>query len=108
MNGVPLVDSNSSLWNLTISDRSMKFRYSIRDILWLVTLIAVLAAWWVDRQIQTKKCNLKLNEYAARCVEFIKAIRLNAMELSETIDFSIPDDSLSANEMGNEPRVDLE
>ena len=25
------------------------FRFTIRDVLWLMVVVAVLAAWWVDR-----------------------------------------------------------
>jgi len=26
----------------------MRFRFTIRDLLWLTTLVAVLLAWWAD------------------------------------------------------------
>ncbi len=26
------------------------FRFSVRDLLWLTALVAVLVAWWVDRR----------------------------------------------------------
>jgi hypothetical protein len=28
----------------------MKFRFSIRDLLWLTALVAVLLAWWIDHR----------------------------------------------------------
>ena len=28
----------------------MRFRFSIRDLLWLTALVAVLVAWWLDHQ----------------------------------------------------------
>jgi hypothetical protein len=27
----------------------MKLRFSVRDLLWLTALVAVLVAWWIDR-----------------------------------------------------------
>jgi hypothetical protein len=30
-------------------------RFTIRDLLWLTLLAAVLVAWWVDRRAQTKR-----------------------------------------------------
>jgi hypothetical protein len=29
---------------------SMSFRFTIRDLLWLTVVVAVLVAWWVDRR----------------------------------------------------------
>ena len=28
----------------------MRFRFTIRDLLWLTVVVAVLAAWWVDNR----------------------------------------------------------
>jgi hypothetical protein len=33
----------------TEADIAMKLRFSIRDLLWLTALCAVLVAWWIDR-----------------------------------------------------------
>ena len=30
-------------------------RFTIRDLLWLTLLAAVLVAWWVDRRAQAKR-----------------------------------------------------
>ena len=30
-------------------------RFTIRDLLWLTLLAAVLVAWWVDRRAQTAR-----------------------------------------------------
>jgi hypothetical protein len=32
----------------------MRLRFSIRDLLWLTALGAVLVAWWVDHQRQAE------------------------------------------------------
>jgi hypothetical protein len=31
------------------------FRFTIRDVLWLTVLVAVLVAWWVDRERVAKR-----------------------------------------------------
>jgi hypothetical protein len=28
------------------------FRFTIRDVLWLTVVVAILAAWWIDRRRQ--------------------------------------------------------
>jgi hypothetical protein len=33
----------------------MRFRFSIRDLLWLTALVAVLTAWWIDHRRLTAK-----------------------------------------------------
>jgi hypothetical protein len=37
--------------------RSMKLRFSIRDLLWLTALCAVLVAWWMDHKPQRYEIN---------------------------------------------------
>src|SRR5262245_13509778 len=37
------------VWYSNSKTPSVKSRFSIRDLLWLTALAAVLVAWWVDR-----------------------------------------------------------
>jgi hypothetical protein len=38
----------------------MRLRFSIRDLLWLTALVAVLVAWWVDhRQLSENRYTIK-------------------------------------------------
>ena len=38
----------------------MRFRFTIRDLLWLTALVAVLLAWWLDRrQIQATNAEIQ-------------------------------------------------
>jgi len=34
----------------------MKIQFSIRDLLWLTALVAVLMAWWADRSHLQSRC----------------------------------------------------
>lgn len=48
------------------------FRFSIRDVLWLTMLAAVLAAWWVDHSGQEARLSkLKSDAYMSRAVDGI-------------------------------------
>jgi hypothetical protein len=31
------------------------FRFSIRDLLWLIVVAAILCAWWLDRERQAAR-----------------------------------------------------
>src|SRR6476660_5049810 len=42
----------------------MRFRFTIRDLLWLTALIAVLVAWWVDHTRMTTE--LLVNDAIAK------------------------------------------
>ena len=38
----------------------MRFRFTIRDLLWLTALVAVLAAWWIENaDIKRERAMLK-------------------------------------------------
>ncbi len=40
----------------------MKFRYSVRDLLWLTLLSAVLTSWWIDNRRLSNLLEESLNE----------------------------------------------
>ena len=40
------------------------FRFTIRDLLWLTALVAVLVAWWVDRSKLSRELRLELDRFA--------------------------------------------
>jgi hypothetical protein len=42
----------------------MKLRFSIRDLLWLTALSAVLVAWWIDRTRLAKLLEKYNKEYS--------------------------------------------
>jgi hypothetical protein len=33
----------------------MRFRFTIRDLLWLTALVAIVGAWWHDRALYTRE-----------------------------------------------------
>jgi hypothetical protein len=38
----------------------MRFRFSIRDLLWLTALVAMAAGWWLDhRRVQTQNAEIQ-------------------------------------------------
>lgn len=37
-------------------------RFTIRDIIWLTTLVAVLVAWWMDRRTTTLRREQELQQ----------------------------------------------
>jgi hypothetical protein len=43
----------------------MRFRFSIRDLLWLTALLAVCVAWWVDRHRQVAPAAMKIYPFMA-------------------------------------------
>ena len=48
------------------------FRFSIRDILWLTMLAAVLVAWWVDHRSQEMRLSkLKADLHMSRAFDGI-------------------------------------
>jgi hypothetical protein len=50
------------------------FRFTIRDVLWLTALVAVLAAWWVDRsQLDAYARKLKSDFQMQRAFDDISA-----------------------------------
>jgi hypothetical protein len=44
-------------------------RFTIRDLLWLTLLVAVLVAWWVDRQAMNRRIE-ELERVTARMFLF--------------------------------------
>ena len=55
----------------------MRLRFSIRDLLWLTLVVAILVAWWVDhRRIQDDNVRhwLKLYEETGEYGELRKAL----------------------------------
>jgi hypothetical protein len=51
-------------------------KFSIRDLLWLLTLAAVLTAWWVDRSRLAQEIEREQLEEAKRM--YIEAVRMAA------------------------------
>ena len=52
---------------------AMRFRFTIRDLLWLTALVAVLLAWWVDRRSNQRQF---ANEYNALRDDFVNLRQL--------------------------------
>ena len=47
----------------------MRLRFTIRDLLWLTALVAVLVAWWIDHR--EMKYN-SIEEWRKRAAELVK------------------------------------
>ncbi|HZL87171.1 MAG TPA: hypothetical protein VFB96_02240 [Pirellulaceae bacterium] len=45
-------------------------RFTIRDLLWLTLLAAVLVAWWIDRRAQARRID-ELMEASQRALYFL-------------------------------------
>lgn len=62
----------------------MKLRFSIRDLLWLTALCAVLVAWWIDRTSQATRhqneMHALVSQFEEREDQLVQALygRLNA------------------------------
>jgi hypothetical protein len=41
----------------------MRLRFSIRDLLWLTLVVAVLVAWWFNRQHLLRECSDERNSH---------------------------------------------
>jgi len=55
------------------------FRFTIRDVLWLTVVVAVLVAWWVDRSrlsLENRSHQTKLNQMAKDSAQRDEAIRI--------------------------------
>jgi hypothetical protein len=53
-------------------------RFTIRDLLWLVALVAVLVAWWIERGRSARM--------ASRAEAFAGALRWDGFEISDNRD----------------------
>jgi hypothetical protein len=46
------------------------FRFVIRDVLWLMVVVAIGSAWWVDhRQLMERVARLKIDAQMRRAVD---------------------------------------
>jgi hypothetical protein len=57
------------------------FRFTIRDVLWLMVVLAVVVAWWLDR-IETNRVHSDLE---AKNQELAKALREVTAEIESLI-----------------------
>jgi hypothetical protein len=49
----------------------MKFRFSIRDLLWLTLVMALAVGWWIDRQRSDARCEKQLDELTPEKIETV-------------------------------------
>jgi hypothetical protein len=49
------------------------FRFTIRDVLWLMVVVAVSVTWWLDRrQLMERSARLKMDEQMSRAVDGVE------------------------------------
>ena len=58
----------------------MRFRFTIRDLLWLTALIAVLVGWWIDRS--------RLSNRLGSDEQLIRSLKIAVQDYTEMYDES--------------------
>ena len=64
-------------------------KFSIRDILWLTILVAVVMAWWLDRRVTTRRLEALHQqvqiERVQREMELARALMLEALAKAQQV-----------------------
>jgi hypothetical protein len=61
----------------------MKLRFSIRDLLWLTLLAAIVTAWWIDRSRLAARIDELTAPVQVEFFEGLDAIRIGGRGLTE-------------------------
>ena len=57
---------------------TIRFRFTIRDLLWLTALAAVCVGWWVDRRSVQRQSAIEFNKFRQEVVGHEKQVSVTA------------------------------
>ena len=62
----------------------MRFRFTIRDLLWLTALIAMGVAWWVDHRSIQRQSVIEFNDLRETLYRVVESHELDALIESDS------------------------